>query len=50
MDFQLVRSSVLLTRLLQVCPNHSLMFFIRVTHGLPRPLFPSNFVLVMINW
>ena len=41
MDLQLFRSFALLTHPLSVCPNHSLMLFIRVTLGLPRPLCPS---------
>ena len=41
MDLQMFRSSPLLTHPLQVCPNHSLTFFIQVILGLPCPLFPS---------
>ena len=40
MDLQLFLSSTRLTHPLQVCSNHSLMFFIQVILGLPRPLFP----------
>ena len=41
MDLQLFGSFALLTHSLSVCPHPSLMFFIQVTLGLPRPLFPS---------